>query len=271
MILFSNAKINLGLQILRKREDGFHDICSVFYPIHFHDIIEIHLVKDKRSGFSFTQSGLAIPGKISKNLCYRAWEVFSKRTGELSVRMHLHKRIPMGSGLGGGSSNGAFVLKALNELKGAPLSVQQLAELAAEIGSDCPFFIRNEAALVEGRGEILKNTNIRVEGFLVLLHPVLNISTAEAYRAVQPDAGRLNLEQLLSEPEEKWKSLVKNDFEKSIFKSHPLIKDLKEALYQSGAFYASMTGSGSAVYGLFKSVVNLPDDIHKYIAWQGSI
>lgn len=270
MILFSNAKINIALHILRKRDDAYHDISSLFYPVPFQDIIEIHVNPNEDSGFTFTQSGLDIAGELTDNLCYKAWTVFTNKFGKISARVHLHKIIPMGAGLGGGSSNGAFVLKGLYDLTGSPFSMQELAGLAAEIGSDCPFFIYNQSSIAEGRGEILKKAAVNLEGyFLVIIHPAIHISTSEAYSNIIPDQNRTALKEVISKPIKDWKNLLKNDFEVNIFKRYPEIGDIKTSLYNQGALYASMTGSGSAVYGIFSNEIRLPEKLEKLLAWKG--
>lgn len=272
MILFSPAKINLGLHILRKRNDGFHDLSTLMYPLPFRDILEINPANGSEAGFTMTQTGIPIPGSTGENLCHRAWQLFCRAHSHIPVRLHLHKRIPLGAGLGGGSSNAATVLKGLNTLKGEPFLVHELEEMAAELGSDCSLFIKNEPALAEGRGELLKETPVSLSGlYLVLLYPELHIDTATAYRNVVPDADRPPLHSLLELPRESWQEQVVNDFEKSVFSKFPEIGELKTALIASGAIYASMSGSGSAVFGLFSAKPD-PDGIPlNYIAWDGYI
>jgi 4-diphosphocytidyl-2-C-methyl-D-erythritol kinase len=270
VILFSPAKINLGLQILRKRNDGFHDLSTLMYPLPFRDILEINPSTGSEAGFSMTRTGIPIPGETDENLCYRAWKLFCREHSDTPVRLHLHKRIPLGAGLGGGSSNAATVLKGLNTLKGDPFSVHELEEMAAVLGSDCSLFIKNKPALAAGRGEVLRETPVRLSGlYLVLLYPELHIDTATAYRNVIPDADRPPLHSLLELPLESWQEQVINDFEQPVFSKFPEIGELKSALSASGAVYASMSGSGSAVFGLFRDKPG-PDVIPmQYIAWEG--
>ena len=270
MIHFSPAKINLGLQILKKRSDGFHEIATLMYPLPFRDILEINPSSGAAEGFTMTQTGIPVPGSTRENLCYRAWELFSREHSHTPVRVHLHKRIPPGAGLGGGSSNAATVLKGLNELRDKPFSIQELEDMAAELGSDCSLFIKNEPALAEGRGEVLKETPVRLSGhYLVLLYPELHIDTATAYREAIPDADRPPLHSLLESPMEKWQQQVTNDFEKTIFRKFPEIGELKSELCDAGAIYASMSGSGSAVFGLFANQPEPGSIPFKYIIWEG--
>lgn len=272
MILFSPAKINLGLQILKKRSDGFHEISTLMFPLPFRDLLEINPGKPGGKNFSMTQSGIMVPGDIRDNLCFRAWKLFCNEQGETPVQLHLHKRIPMGAGLGGGSSNAATVLKGLNTLRGDPYAIAELEDLAATLGSDCSLFIKNEPALAEGRGEVLKRTQVQLPGnYMVVMYPELHVDTAAAYRETVPDADRPPLHTLLESPMETWKELVKNDFEKTVFRKYPEIADLKSELYSSGAVYASMSGSGSSVFGLFRDKPEPGVVPLNYIAWEGYV
>ncbi len=272
VIYFSPAKINVGLQILRKRDDGFHELSTLMYPLPFRDIIEINLNTDSETAFTMTESGIPVPGSRDEHLCYKAWKLFCEAQGNTPVRIHLHKRIPLGAGLGGGSSNAATVLKGLNTIKGAPYSDHELEELAAHLGSDCSLFIKNKPVLAEGRGEILKETPVQLSGFyLVLLYPGIHINSAAAYREITPNEKRLPLPALLEFPVESWKEQVTNDFEQTVFKKFPEIGELKSELYTAGAVYASMSGSGSAVYGLFRSKPGPGSIPFKFITWEGTI
>lgn len=272
MIHFSPAKINVGLQILRKRNDGFHELSTLMYPLPFRDIIEINPGTDSLTAFTMTESGIPVPGSRDEHLCYKAWKLFCEAQGNTPVRIHLHKRIPLGAGLGGGSSNAATVLKGLNTMKGEPYRDHELEELATHLGSDCSLFIRNKPALAEGRGEVLEETPVQLSGFyLVLLYPGIHINTAAAYREVTPDEARPPLHKLLEHPVETWQEHVTNDFEQTVFKKFPEIGDLKSELYTAGAVYASMSGSGSAVYGLFRSKPGPGSIPFKFITWEGYI
>lgn len=256
MVVFPNAKINLGLNIVAKRADGYHDIVTCFYPIGWSDILEI-LPADK---FQFNSSGENIPGNQADNLCIKAYELLKKEFNLPSVSMHLHKVVPMGAGLGGGSSDAASVLRMLNEIFSLSLSAQQLSVYASQLGSDCSFFLKNKPTVGRGRGNELSEISIpQLKGkFLVVVKPDIHVSTAEAYSNVKPSEPHRDLSELLTTlPVEKWRDDVKNNFEDSVFKKYPAIASVKEELYKSGALYASMSGSGAAVYGVFSDEVDL--------------
>lgn len=249
MIVYPNAKINIGLDILRKREDNFHDLKSLFYPIQLCDILEVLAAES----FSYSQSGIAITGDTEDNLAVKAFRILQKRHKLPDVKIHLHKQIPFGAGLGGGSSDAAFMLTLLAERFNLNLSHSELSETALKLGSDCPFFIENTPVIASGRGEILTPFPITLRGmFLVLVKPDTPVSTAEAYAGISPAMPPHKLEDLLQEPVSIWKNNITNSFEKSVFQKHPEIKDIKEKLYAMGAEYAAMSGSGSSVFGLFK-------------------
>ena len=248
MILFPSAKINLGLQILRKREDGYHDIATCMVPVPLFDVLEI-LPSDT---IQFYQTGLEIPDSTDNNLVLKAWRLLSANYNVPPAYFHLRKQIPMGAGLGGGSADAAFALLGMNELFDLGISNERLRGLAAELGSDCAFFIDNKPQLAEGRGELLTSLELSLRGYyLKLVHPEIHISTAQAYAGVCPKPQQYSIPEILKRRPEEWINSLHNDFEDSIFPSFPTIKALKDTLYQEGAFYASMSGSGSAVYGLF--------------------
>jgi 4-diphosphocytidyl-2-C-methyl-D-erythritol kinase len=257
MIAYPNAKINLGLNILRKRPDGFHDIETVFYPIALFDVLEIILAEDGQ--FSFISAGEEIPGDHQQNLCIKAFELLQSRGYPVApVRIMLEKRIPVGSGLGGGSSDGAFTLKMLNELFTLGLGLNQLAELAAGLGSDCPFFLHNAPMLASGRGEILSPVAVSLSGSrIAVVIPPVRVSTATAYSKVTPRAPVLAVREVPGKPVTEWKGALVNDFEDTVFSEFPRIGEAKEQLYELGAVYASLSGSGSAVYGIFRKEIDL--------------
>ncbi|MEM6643079.1 MAG: 4-(cytidine 5'-diphospho)-2-C-methyl-D-erythritol kinase [Bacteroidota bacterium] len=253
MIAFPNAKINLGLNVVKKREDGFHDIESCFYPIPWQDCLEVI----KADEFSFHSYGLTIPGDWKSNLCVQAYQLLQEAYHIPPVEIHLLKQIPMGAGLGGGSSDGAWTLKLLNGLFELGLSDESLESLALKLGSDCPFFIRNQAALAKGKGEFLTPIDLNLTGYyLGIKNPGIHISTAEAYAGVLPKLPKQLCEDILNAPVNNWKNLLTNDFEQSVFKNHPEIEAIKGAMYSAGAIYASMTGSGSTVFGIFANKIN---------------
>ena len=270
MIYFSPAKINLGLQILERREDGFHNLRSVMFPIGLCDILEINQQSGNPEPLRFSRSGFRFEDDPERNLCVRAWKLMDAECDLPSVAIHLHKQIPIGAGLGGGSSNASAVLKALNGLSGTPVPATRMAELAARLGSDCPFFLHDSPLLMEGRGELLSPVRLSLKDhYLVVLFPGIHISTAEAYAAVTPAIPSVHLRASIALPVNRWKQSVVNDFERSAFALHPLLPELKEALYRAGALYASMSGSGSSLYGIFGTPPELPGELHKFIVWQG--
>lgn len=249
MILFPPAKINLGLNVLSKREDGFHEIESCLYPIPLNDVIEI-LPADE---FQFTSSGLLVDGDADNNLCVRAFELMRSNYSIAPVHIHLLKCIPMGAGLGGGSADATYVLRGLNDMFDLNLSVEALQEMAATLGSDCPFFVNDSAQMAKGRGEVLSKLDIDLSGYyLKVINPGIHIGTAEAYASVEFSNGD-QLEEQLKQPIDAWQGTVKNSFEASIFRMYPEIKVVKEHLFAEGAIYAAMSGSGSTVFGIFKS------------------
>jgi 4-diphosphocytidyl-2-C-methyl-D-erythritol kinase len=251
MILFPNAKINIGLFITEKRTDGFHNLESCFFPIEWQDILEIIPAETKSS---FSSTGIKIPGNSKNNICLKAFDLLKKEYNIPEVKIHLHKQIPIGAGLGGGSSDGAFMLKGLNKLFNLKLSNEQLKNFARQLGSDCAFFIDNKAVFANQKGDEFDNIKLDLKGYyLYLINPNIHISTAEAYTNIKPQAAPINLKEVLSRPPKTWKNLVGNDFEKSLFPNHPDLEDIKTKFYKMGAEYASMSGSGSTIYGVFKN------------------
>jgi 4-diphosphocytidyl-2-C-methyl-D-erythritol kinase len=270
MIRYSPAKINIGLQILEKRKDGFHNIRSVMYPTGLCDILEIKVLPEGASAFQFSQSGINLDTDPEDNLVAAAWRLLKRETDVPPVAIHLHKQIPVGAGLGGGSSNASQVLLALNHVSPQGISHERLEKLAGQLGSDCPFFLHQGPMLMEGRGEILSPAKIDLEGlYLVLLFPGIHVSTAEAYAGIHPKIPEVSLNQAISLPVSEWPGLVKNDFEDGLGVQFPLIGDLKESLYQAGAQYASLSGSGSSIYGIFRQHPRLPDKLRDFVIWEG--
>ncbi len=250
MILFPIAKINLGLHVLNKRKDGFHEIESCLYPIPLCDILEIIPADETK----FLQTGIDLPNSNEKNICQKAYDLLAANYKIPPVYIHLRKQIPIGAGLGGGSSDAAFVLKGLNELFSLNISQLNLASFAAELGSDCPFFITSLPCLVSGRGEVISPSNIDLSGkFLVLINPNIHISTKEAYALINPKQPVGDLEEILSDKQNDWKSTLVNDFQVPISEKYPIISETIDFLYEKGAYYAAMSGSGSTVFGLFDS------------------
>lgn len=272
MIFFSPAKINIGLQIIEKRPDGFHNIQSVMLPIGLCDILEINALKNNDQKINFSQSGLRFPSDLEDNLCLKAAELFAGEAYLPPIDMHLHKQIPVGAGLGGGSSNATTTLIGLNSLTANPLNEKRLTELSEMLGSDCPFFLHQKASLLEGRGEILTPVQLKLKGFyLVLLFPDIHVSTVEAYQGVEPSYPDQFLKEVIHKPVSDWKDGIKNDFELSVFAKHPRLKNLKQHLYANGAIYASMSGSGSSLYGIYDKHPSLPAELKKLVIWEGPV
>lgn len=256
MIVFPNSKINLGLRILRKREDGYHDLETIFFPVPLNDALEIipQGNHEHSSAFPFTLSGAEVKGHPTANLCVRAYKMLKKHFPDLpKIKMHLHKTIPSGAGLGGGSADAAFTLVLLNKMFGLGLSQGQLMEYAGELGSDCPFFIINKPCYATGRGEILEEVPIDLsQNKIVVVNPGIHIDTGLAFLNITPALPERSVKDIILElPPERWKDELQNDFEKVIFPKHPEIADIKDTFYSKGALLALMSGSGSTVFGLF--------------------
>lgn len=267
MVSFPLCKINLGLNVINKRPDGFHDIATCFYPVPWNDVLEVVPAKD----FTFQASGDPIPGTAADNLCVRAYELLKKDFKIGPVSMHLLKVIPTGAGLGGGSSNGAFALRLLNDVFNLALTDERLEEYASRLGSDCAFFIQAKPAIGTGRGEILSPANVSLKGkFLVIIKPEVNISTAQAYSEIVPQVPNEAVRSIVENRDvNEWKQLLRNDFEPSIFRRFPVIEAIHTKLYAFGANYASMSGSGSAVYGIFDREVELKNEFADMRYWSG--
>lgn len=254
MITFPNAKINLGLHITEKRPDGYHNLETVFYPIPLDDALEIHLLNSPSNcKYALHLSGIEVTGKVEDNLVVKAYLLLDKDFQLPPIDIHLFKHIPSGAGLGGGSADAACMLKLLNERFSLNLTVEQLERYAATLGADCAFFIRNQPTFAEGIGNIFSPIPLSLTGYqLVVVKPDIFVSTREAFSQIKPHRSEYSLRESLSHPIEEWKESVVNDFEASVFPQYPAIKEIKEELYRQGAAYASMSGSGSSVFGLFK-------------------
>lgn len=251
MISYPNAKINIGLNVVERREDGYHNIETVFYPIGLHDVLLVE-PSETCTDYSFSNSGINISGDPDDNLIIKTYRLIQEYYEIPPVDISLLKQIPFGAGLGGGSSDAAFMLKTLNELFELKITTEKLEELAAKLGADCPFFIQNEPVFATGIGNIFTPIELSLQGYwLLLVKPDVYVSTPIAYAGVTPAKPETPLPELLKLPIEEWKEKVVNDFEPSVFTKFPKIKELKEEIYKMGAKYASMSGSGSSVYGIF--------------------
>lgn len=252
MKVYPNAKINIGLFVTSKRADGYHNLETVFYPIEERDVLEIEGMEGKGE-CRLECDGFLLDCLPERNLVVQAYELLHADFRLPSVRVRLEKNIPSGAGLGGGSSDAAFMLKALNEYWGLRLTEPELCRYASRLGSDCAFFIRNKPAFAQGRGELLEELALSLEGYRILyVKPDCHISTREAYAGIRPKSAPFDLKLLSSLPVTVWKDYVFNDFEGVIFKHYPEVERAKKQMYEKGAVYASMSGSGSAVYGIFK-------------------
>ena len=244
-----NAKINLGLRVVSKRPDGYHNLETVFYPVPLCDTLSVEAAET----FRFTSSGLAVDGDPADNLVCRAYRLLACDYNLPPCHLHLHKVIPFGAGLGGGSADASFCLQLLNRWASLGISLRKMEEYAGRLGADCAFFVRNRPVMARGIGNEFTEVPLSLKGWwLVLVKPAVSVSTAEAYRGVRPAVPSDRLEDWMQRPVEVWKEGVVNDFEASVFPAHPAIAELKQDMYRRGAVYASMTGSGAAVFGIFK-------------------
>ncbi|MGB3618463.1 MAG: 4-(cytidine 5'-diphospho)-2-C-methyl-D-erythritol kinase [Catalinimonas sp.] len=269
MVTFPNAKINLGLRVVRRRPDGYHDLETTFYPVGWTDALEM-LPASGGEGIELTLSGRAIISAADDNLVTRAYRLLAEDYPLPPVRAHLHKVLPTGAGLGGGSADASFALRALNELATLNLDDDALEAYARQLGSDCPFFVRNVPVLASGRGDVFQPLDLTLSDYhLLIVYPNVFVSTVEAYggvhAAVPPDRLRTILESSVAS----WRERLVNDFERSVFRAHPLLGEIKAALYDAGAVYASMSGSGSALFGLFRTPPPELFTTKPYLVWRG--
>lgn len=254
MIVFPNAKINLGLNIVRRRPDGYHDISTLFYPIELCDLLEVTFHETRcDEAYSLKTTGIPVGAAPGQNILDKVMSALLAVRPLPHVDIHLHKQIPHGAGLGGGSSDASFLLKTLNDLLSLGLSEDEMCAMMAKIGADCPFFIRNRPALAEGIGDVLRPIELDLSDYSIRVEkPDVSVPTKEAYAGVKPKEPEVSIEEIVGRPVEEWRGLLVNDFEESVFALHPEIGALKESMYGEGAVYASMSGSGSAVFGIFK-------------------
>lgn len=261
MVAFPPGKINLGLYITSKRPDGYHNLETIFMAVDLTDAIEcVPAGTSNATSVELTLSGRPIYGDPANNLCVKAWHLLQKEFPQLPpVRMHIHKNIPMGAGMGGGSADGTYMLQLLASQFNLSVTPELMARLSLELGSDCPFFLHSTPCFAKGRGEQLTPVTLPLEGYSVLLvHPGVSIATAQAFAHIQPQAVTESLPTLIQYPVQEWKHRIHNQFEDTVFKAHPGLATYKQALYEMGAVYASLTGSGSTLYGLFPPGVSQP-------------
>ncbi len=263
MLHFPSCKINIGLYVVNRRNDGYHNIESAFYPVSFlTDILEI--VESENNCDNYFFSGLGFDVSKEQNLCFKVVELLRKNYTFPKIDLYLHKVVPMGAGLGGGSADAAKTLLMINSIFNLNISYDILKSYALELGSDCPFFIENKPQIGEGRGEILKPFLTNLSGkYLLVVKPNIHITTSQAYKNVVPNDSRISIEEILKKEIREWKTYLENDFEKSVFAQFPQIMELKATLYSMGAIYAQMSGSGAACYGIFSEkpkTYNIPSD-----------
>lgn len=270
MICFPNAKINLGLNIVSKRADGYHNLETVFYPIAIKDALEV-IVREKQTGDTFFEAGLKVDSPSDNNLVMKALRLMRLHYDFPPVEVHLLKKIPFGAGLGGGSADASFMLKLLNDVFDLEATDDELARLAVTLGADCPFFIYNHPVYATGIGEIFEDVELSLKDYwFVLVKPDVHVPTKDAFSLIKPAEPKLSLKEIVKHPVEEWKQLMVNDFEKSVFAKHPVISSIKDTLYDAGAVYASMSGSGSSVFGIFKEELGNAEKLFPgCFAWQG--
>jgi 4-diphosphocytidyl-2-C-methyl-D-erythritol kinase len=254
MIIFPNAKINIGLNIISRRPDGYHNLETVFYPIKINDALEV-IEADE---LSFESSGLEIPGRMEDNLCIKAYHLLKRDFDLPPVKIHLHKHIPIGAGLGGGSADAAFFVRLVNQKFELGLTDDRMMDYVRKLGADCAFFIKNKPVFAFDKGDEFEPVKLDLSNYkIVLVMPPVHVSTGEAYSGVKPMPTDQSLMELIYKPVAEWKNYIKNDFELSVFKNHPVIRGVKASLYEAGALYASMSGSGASVFGIFDKTPDL--------------
>lgn len=262
MITFPNAKINLGLNIVEKRPDGYHNLETIFYPINLQDALEVTRRENNDKEYTLHISGSPLEGEPEDNLVVKAYKLLKKDyPGLLPVDIHMYKHIPAGAGLGGGSSDAACMIKLLNDKFSLGLSTERMEEYAVKLGADCAFFIRNKPVFATGIGNLFEPVELSLKGYhIILIKPDIFVSTRDAFAEIKPVRPAVSLKEIVKQPMETWKNSMKNDFEDSVFKKFPEIAAIKDELYDLGAVYAAMSGSGSSVYGIFKAPIENVED-----------
>ena len=262
MITFPNAKINLGLNIVEKRPDGYHNLETIFYPINLQDALEVTRRENNDKEYTLHISGSPLEGEPEDNLVVKAYKLLKKDyPGLLPVDIHMYKHIPAGAGLGGGSSDAACMIKLLNDKFSLGLSTERMEEYAVKLGADCAFFIRNKPVFATGIGNLFEPVELSLKGYhIILIKPDIFVSTRDAFAEIKPVRPAVSLKEIVRQPMETWKNSMKNDFEDSVFKKFPEIAAIKDELYDLGAVYAAMSGSGSSVYGIFKAPIENVED-----------
>ncbi|MCX7728067.1 MAG: 4-(cytidine 5'-diphospho)-2-C-methyl-D-erythritol kinase [Bacteroidia bacterium] len=255
MIVFSNSKINLGLWVLNKRPDGYHNISTIFYPIHWCDVLEIIPDYSTRNNIHIETFGIPLKIPSHQNIIHQSYLLLLNRYKTLpAIKVFLYKNVPFGAGLGAGSANAAYFIKTCSNILNLNMDVEEMKLLCSQIGSDCSFFIDNTPALASEKGDVLSPIDLNLNNFYILvIFPNISVSTQEAYQDIIPHERKESLWSIIQLPLSEWKHYLTNDFERSVFKKYPIIENIKNSLYKNGAIYASMSGSGSAVYGIFET------------------
>ncbi len=257
MIIFPNAKINIGLNIIEKRNNGYHNLETIFYPINLQDALEVTILNNSEQPYQLTNSGTVIEGNPDNNLIVKAYNLIKENYSDvLPVKINIYKHIPMGAGLGGGSADAAFMIKLLNKKFKLNMSDEEMEKYASKLGADCAFFIKNKPVYATGIGDVFEDIDISLKGYnIVLVKPDISIPTKEAFQNINPHKRNISVKELVKKPIEEWKDSIENDFEENIFRLYPEIAAIKDELYDLGAIYSAMSGSGSTVYGIFKEPV----------------
>ncbi len=272
MISFPNCKINIGLHITEKRADGFHNLESILTPVYWQDILEIVPNDENQIDVDFKTSGVRLFGLKENNLCAKAYKLLKEHYPLPPIKIHLHKIIPIGAGLGGGSSDATFTMIMLNKMFNLNISNEDMELFSAKLGTDCPFFLHNQTIFAHEKGDIFeKLKNQSKQYFIVLIKPKIHVNTTQAYSWIKPVKRKASLKELIMQPIESWKENIFNDFEIPVFEKYPAIKNIKARLYKLGAIYASMSGSGSTVYGIFEDEKHLNTYFRSSVLYQGKI
>jgi len=272
MIFFPNAKINLGLRITGKRPDGYHDIETIFYPVGLSDALEFVEAGTSLNSDILEVTGIATGSRTEDNLVFKAVQKLRKNYTFPLLKIHLHKAIPAGAGLGGGSSDAACILKVINQHYNLSIDRKVIKEYALDLGSDCPFFIDCIPSIATGRGQIMTPVSpVLSDHYLIILNPGIGISTAEAYANCHPEIPSISLSQSILYPVNEWKEIILNDFESYAFEKHPVIGELKEEMYRADALFSLMSGSGSSVFGVFSKKPVLPQKLSEFVIWEGML
>lgn len=256
MLLLPNCKINIGLNVVARRTDGYHDLETIFFPVPLRDNLEFRPLTDSDAPFRLTLHGVPVAGREEENLVVRVYLSLKEEFRLPALDIFLYKHIPTGAGLGGGSSDAAYMMTGLNEAYGLGMTDEEMERRLARFGADCAFFVKNRPAYATGIGDILSPAEVSLRGlYLVLVKPDISVSTREAYARITPRRPAVPLAEAVKQPIGTWRTTIVNDFEESVFPAHPELAAIKQTLYDDGAIYAAMSGSGSTIYGLFSRPV----------------